>query len=121
MPDNRWQPIERTRPTDLMALAEESAAAPTQVAAVILQERPVPVTAVRDALADHVPPFLGVASDCRPCRFFCVSMLHRLMRVAYCTHDACSPIIWAIAVVRRPARLGPSPLLRYSAGVQSEE
>jgi len=54
VPENQRRPIERTSPNDLMALAAESAAAPMQVAAVLVLDRPVALAAVRDAVADRV-------------------------------------------------------------------
>lgn len=53
MPVNQ-RPIRRTSPNDLMALAAESAAAPMQVAAILVLDRPVEPAAVRGALANRI-------------------------------------------------------------------
>lgn len=53
MPDQQ-RPIRRTSPNDLMALAAESAAAPMQVAVILVLDRTVEPAAVRGALADRI-------------------------------------------------------------------
>ncbi len=53
-PKSQRRRIQRTTPNDLMALATETAAAPMQVAAILVLDRPVDTAAVRSALADRV-------------------------------------------------------------------
>ncbi len=54
MPENQRHPIQRTSPNDLMELAAESAAAPMQVAAILILDQPVELAAVRLALVGRV-------------------------------------------------------------------
>ncbi|MEO5833481.1 MAG: wax ester/triacylglycerol synthase domain-containing protein [Nakamurella sp.] len=54
MPGPPTRPIQRTSPNDLMALAAESAAAPMQVAAVLVLDRCLGLADVRRALADRI-------------------------------------------------------------------
>lgn len=54
LPGVRRHLIQRTTGNDLMALATDSATAPTQVAAVLVFDRPLAAAAVRAALADRI-------------------------------------------------------------------
>ncbi len=53
-PENQLRPIQRTTGNDLMALATESAAAPMQVAAILVLDRPIDATFLRAVLADRI-------------------------------------------------------------------
>jgi diacylglycerol O-acyltransferase len=52
--ENRLRPIQRATGNDLMALATESTAAPMQVAAILVLDRPVDAATLRAALADRI-------------------------------------------------------------------